>query len=324
MERQSPPIQLTRDTSRPGHLERLWTLHELLSSGTPQGTRTLRFDAENDPCEIAGRRDLDLSGTPGPRSVTSLLGDELRPFSRVVQAGADVVNLGITAGEQHLPAIDLSQRAAWGGSAENVEPSTPLALVKPLRVSATISVSTMMVRQSGLIGSEFVMRQLNAALGAAVDHAALAGDGTGGSPTGVLNDSDITDEGGTGGITLARLADMERTVADAYGEIGEFSMVMAPDVRETMRTTPTSGTEGEMLWPTFSYRKIATPHMPDGALIVGDLSQLVIPFWGGIEVIVNPYSRDNEGVVRLTANLFADVIALRPESFVFTTSAAAA
>jgi hypothetical protein len=52
------------------------------------------------------------------------------------------------------------------------------------------------------------------------------------------------------------------------------------------------------------------------ALIFGNWSDLVIAQFGpGIDVMVNPYSRDTEGIVRLVASSFVDVGVRRAKSF---------
>jgi hypothetical protein len=48
----------------------------------------------------------------------------------------------------------------------------------------------------------------------------------------------------------------------------------------------------------------------------------VIGHWGAVDLLINPYSLDDQGFVRLTASMHADIIAARPESFVKAQAAA--
>jgi len=47
----------------------------------------------------------------------------------------------------------------------------------------------------------------------------------------------------------------------------------------------------------------------------GNFSDLIIGFWGGIDLTVDPYSRKREGVIEVTADQFYDVGVRRAESF---------
>ena len=52
------------------------------------------------------------------------------------------------------------------------------------------------------------------------------------------------------------------------------------------------------------------------AIIFGNFSDLIVGSWGpGIELLVNPYSKDKEGVIRIVGFSFVDVGIRHPESF---------
>jgi len=51
------------------------------------------------------------------------------------------------------------------------------------------------------------------------------------------------------------------------------------------------------------------------AILFGNYADLMIGFWGGIDIIVDPYSRKKEGVVEITADQFYDMAVRHPQSF---------
>jgi HK97 family phage major capsid protein len=51
------------------------------------------------------------------------------------------------------------------------------------------------------------------------------------------------------------------------------------------------------------------------ALIFGNFNDLVIGQWGGIEVLVDPYTQARTGTTRYIINSFHDVAVLRAQSF---------
>jgi HK97 family phage major capsid protein/HK97 family phage prohead protease len=51
------------------------------------------------------------------------------------------------------------------------------------------------------------------------------------------------------------------------------------------------------------------------AILFGNFADLLVGFWGGIDIIVDPYSRKKEGIVEITADQFYDLAVRRAESF---------
>ncbi len=61
---------------------------------------------------------------------------------------------------------------------------------------------------------------------------------------------------------------------------------------------------------------------PDlSAILFGNFADLLVGFWGGIDIIVDPYSRKKEGVVEITADQFYDMAIRHPQSFAITKDA---
>jgi HK97 family phage major capsid protein len=49
--------------------------------------------------------------------------------------------------------------------------------------------------------------------------------------------------------------------------------------------------------------------------ILGDFSQVVIAYWGALEVIVDPYTDAAKGLVHITSTLYVDVGVIQPGAF---------
>jgi hypothetical protein len=50
-------------------------------------------------------------------------------------------------------------------------------------------------------------------------------------------------------------------------------------------------------------------------LIFGDFNSVLVGLWGGLELVVNPFSKDTQALVRVTIHQFADVQLRHAESF---------
>ena len=70
------------------------------------------------------------------------------------------------------------------------------------------------------------------------------------------------------------------------------------------------------------YKAVDTNQIPNNRMIFGDWSEVVHLLWGGLDVIVNPYSRDTDAVVRVTFNMFMDSILRHAVSFAVSADAA--
>ena len=295
-------------------------LSEFFSRGTLAGSVDLRFDDENDLRAVNSRRDFDFSGFAGSQQGVTLLADELAPFSHVVRAGAQVVNFGLFAGTQSIPSdVDRTKRGGWGNTPPDVEPDTALANVSPKRVWAQVTVSEQLVKQGGIAGAELVNRQLFRALSVEIDRAAFSGDGANGEPVGLVEDSAVPVlAGGPAAPSMVRIAAMEAAIADAEAENRTLTLACSPDVRKHMRNASalSGGTERSLWEAAADFNRLSTPRLPAATMVLGNFSELVIAHWGAMTVLVNPYSRDIEGFVRLTVSMQADVIARVPNAFV--------
>jgi len=227
------------------------------------------------------------------------------------------VNLGKVYGKHHFPRIDPSKNAGWGSAPTDASFSSALTPVEQRRVWAVIDVSLQLATQGGVVGANFIMSQIMSSLAAEIDRAAVNGSGADGEPVGILNHPDVTVDDDSEGIIaiFPRLNALERGIADNYGEFDELRMLAAPDVREQLKNTQAFSGSGSQWNEFLPGRKGATPHIPNGAAIVGAFNQLVLAYWGEVHVLWNPFSEDIEGMGRLTAWMPADVAVTRPKSF---------
>jgi HK97 family phage major capsid protein len=305
------------DKARAG---RLLELGRLLNSPIPGGSATLTWPTETE-ADLRAYRDFTNGMAPGQQVL--LLEHSLRPHSAIVRLGAEVLNLGVQSGNHQLACIDRSKAGSWGSTPADVAPATPLVLLQPKRVWASIVVSTRLIRQSGMAGAALVEGQLLAAIGSAIDRAAIQGTGLDGEPVGLLTDPAIQSVDTTT-FTFEKFAEMERLIGEGYGEVsGELAFLMDPELREDLKTqSRVPDTGGPSIWEAIDCTKLATPFCPAQKQILGDFSQLAIGHWGAVDLLVNPFSLDDQGFVRLTASMHADIIAARPESFVKAQAAA--
>ena len=180
---------------------------------------------------------------------------------------------------------------------------------------------------------KFVQNDLLMAVMLAVDLAAINGPGSGGAPTGILNTSGIgTVSGGTNGAapTWANIVGLEKEVAVDNADVGKLAYLTNPKVRGKLKTTETASGSGQFVWPVNGselngYTAGVSTQVPSNltkgtgtdlsAILFGNFTDLLIGQWGGLDIIVDPYTRANEGQIKIVTNSFWDVLLRHPESF---------
>jgi hypothetical protein len=256
-------------------------------------------------------RALDASGLSAREALVMPPG--IVANSALARAGAMLLQL--TPQQQHevqLVATDLSKTGGWGGSVD-VSPPTPANVTKPRLLMAHINVSVGLWKTAPVLAGALVEAQLHAAIGAAIDAAALVGDGIV-EPLGLFNNGAVTAV--TGAVTVASIAAREKAIAAAYCETSPIGIIVAPTARETMRTTFQNGTGSNSAWNALSdMNRQSSPHCPAASAIVGDFSQVIVSTWGDVQLQMNPYSLDATGMVRVLLTMTADIQILRPGAF---------
>lgn len=195
----------------------------------------------------------------------------------------------------------------------------------PKTVGMSTVYSRSFLKQTGIDAEMFVRQDHILGLAIALDAAGVAGSGSGAEPTGIVYDAsvNVVAIGSNGGApTWAKVAELERAVEVANALDGTLAYLTSPKGRYKLKTTvKDSNTAARYLWnddkaivngyPAYSTNQVPA-NLSKGsgtnltALIFGDFSQAVMAFWGGADVIVNPYTNAKSGAVEITTLQDAD------------------
>jgi len=271
------------------------------------------------------------TGTAGGNTVF----DEPRPLLDQVLYDYSLMDaLGVTTfrdatGNLSFPRLTADLSGTWDAETDTISPAdmtfaTNLSM-SPKRVGAMTGVSKQLLLQSNEDIEAFVNRRIAQALGRAIDRGAITGSGSSDQPAGVLSAS------GTDSYTWVTGSSCYVNIVDQWKDLRDNSVAMA-NVRwladeavaaDWMKEPKESGQaifclEGNpgglqyaLGFPFYTHVDVTNPKV-----ILGDFSEAAVAFWGGIEVIVDPYSKKNSGYVEIAANAFADVGLLQPTAFV--------
>lgn len=291
-----------------------------------------------------GRRDMTATGTTSTTGDQggSIIATNQGSFIELLYARMVLRDLGAQfltgmTGNFELPKLLTGSAPVKKGenaAADESSPTTGKISFSPKRLPTYVEVSKQLLAQSSTSVDAILRNDLATALALGMEYGAINGGGTN-EPTGILNTSGIGSVvGGTNGAapTWANLVALETAVATANADLGSLAYLTSPKVRGKLKSTQKlSGTDSAVLWsngdaPINGYRAGITTQVPDNltkgtssgnasAIIFGNFADLVIAQWGGIDIQVNPYIKDTEGLVRITADVYYDAAIRRTGSF---------
>ena len=177
-----------------------------------------------------------------------------------------------------------------------------------------------------------VQADLAAVLGLAIQQAAISGDGSGNQPSGLLTLITPSVAGGPDGAapTWAHIVELESDVAVANALVDNMAYLTNAKVRGKLKTTSKVSGQNGFIWengdtPLNGYRAAVTNAVPSNltkgsgtnlsAIIFGNFRDLVIGMWGGLDLMVDPYSGSTAGTVRVVALQDVDVALRNTVSF---------
>lgn len=235
--------------------------------------------------------------------------------------------------------------AAWGSEFEPLNTVGKAAFsikeMTPKRLAVNTAFSRQLLNQTGGEIERILMDEMIAAHAGALEAAAIQGGGTS-EPVGILGTSGIGAVAmGVAGaaITWAKLVELETKINTANANMGSLNYLTNSKVVGGLKTIERSvGTARFLLenGQSNGYPVIATNHVPSNltkvhvgggaagadltienlsAMIFGNFEDLYIGQWGGLDVVVDPYSLKKTGQIETTINAFHDVLVRRPASF---------
>lgn len=270
-------------------------------------------------------RDLTVgTATAGGHTVaTDLMAgsfiDILRNRTKVIELGAMVMD-GLTSNVA-IPRQTTAGSAALEGetdaNAETDQAFNQLTL-SPKRVGAFTEYSKQLLLQSSIGVEAFVRNDLMRAIALKIDEMALNGSGSSNEPTGIINTS------GVGAVTFGATAtwdkviEFETDVATANADVENMSYLTTAAVRGAWKGIKKDSGSGIFLWEgaeVNGYRAEVSEQVPSNKVVFGNWADAIIGLFGGLDVVVNPYIKDTENLIRITLNQHFDIGVRQAASF---------
>lgn len=272
------------------------------------------------------KRDLSVgTSTAGGHLVaTDLMAgsfiDILRKKSVIQRAGAQLLN-GLV-GNIAIPRQTGAATAYWVGEAGSPTESQQAfdqVPMSPKTVGAFTDYSRKLLLQSSIDVESMVRNDLAQVLALEIDRAALYGSGSSNQPTGLVGITGLNVVDFTAAVpTFAEIVDMETQIAADNADVGVMKYLINASGRGALKTK-----EKVSGYPSFildngminGYGYECSNVIANDDHFFGNWSDLIIGFWSGLDLLVDPYTNSTSGSVRVVAHQDCDIAARHGESF---------
>ena len=272
-----------------------------------------------------GRRDLTVGSASGGGDLvaTDLMSDSfidlLRKALVLQTAGATVMT-----GLQGMVALP---RQSGGATVYHVAESSSITesqltvdqvTMQPRTIGALTDYSRRLLLQSSIDIENLVRRDLAQQIAIEVENQAINGTGSASYPLGFLNVTGINTESGY--TTFADYVNAEAALSTDNALLGSLGYLMNSALRGTLKTTEksASGTTANFVYEADNtingYPAYVSNSMPNNTAVFANFSDILIGFWSGLDIMVDPYTGSASGTVRVVAMQDYDVAIRHPES----------
>lgn len=279
------------------------------------------------PLAALEQRNTVAADVPNPTQTRPII-DRLFPASVASRLGVQTVN--ITQGSVEWPVATAGAVAGWapteGGNVPGPNPfQTAERMLSPdYTLGAHMRITRKALKQSGDGLEQAIRRDMSAAIGAELDRAVLMGDGSGGEPLGIIPGAvsygiTSTAVGAAASWAAFRAEVVAFMQANAINAASGVNMAFDPEIWAELDETLIAGTavsEWDRLVKHVSAGNIALANQLDGGTAIlttsaGGIAPAFLGIWGGVDLIRDPYTDAQNGGLRLTGLLTADVTVAR-------------
>jgi HK97 family phage major capsid protein len=251
--------------------------------------------------------------------------DVLRNASSVMQAGATMLS-GLS-GDVKIPKKTAAATAAWiateGGAASESEMTVGQVSMAPKTLGAFTDVTRQLLIQSSLDVENLIRDDLTRAIALTIDSAALEGAGTSGAPTGILNTSGVNTVTAFAAAnpTFAEVVSLETAVAEDNALLGNLAYILPASMYGALKTVEKAANTAQFViepgGTMNGYRAIVSNQATAGNLYFGNFSDCLVGMFGGLDLLVDPYTASTTGTIRVVALQSVDVAVRHAVSFAY-------
>jgi HK97 family phage major capsid protein len=262
-------------------------------------------------------------------------------FPMMVLGKLGVQKLTGLSANTDIPGITSSVVTGWAdgetGTQTPDDPTIANRTLRPKLVYGATNISKRLLLQTNNSVDSMIMNDIMKGIANAIEIAVINGTGANGQPTGIIGTSGIENVAiGThgGAITLAKLLQLIEEVQTANANSANCKFLINPKTVAKLKQTPIDSGSGAMIMAYGNYfggisgqidgyEALVTSNVPSNltkgttsgvcsAVLFGDFSQVVLGQFGGVDLIIDPYTLARTGTVALTINQYVDMAVKQP------------
>lgn len=243
--------------------------------------------------------------------------DAMREASVFDKVGANILT-GLSANTT-IPVTGASTVEWEGEVAAADDGGTNFGKVEltPTRLAAYVNISKQLLLQNGAGAEQAIIRDLGRAVGQKMDAAIFSTANVAGAPAslGTLTTGSITEQApyAANSSIYTDLVQAEKALAEAGGLEGNLSYVCSPalmaDIKQAAQVAGVSaGFQGGIVngYKTFFTNGCTKNGTTSADFFFGDFSKLYVGMFGGLDIMVDPYSEAKNGQTQLVLNQYMD------------------
>ena len=280
-------------------------------------------------------RNTVAAGTPNPLETRPII-DRLFPDSVAARMGAQMIS--IESGLTEWPVVTSAVAAGWATTESGnvagptIYATTDKAMAPNNTLGIQMRISRRAMKQTGDALEQAIRRDMNGAMGQALDAAVFLGTGAAGQPLGVIAGAATYGITSTAIAAAATWAAFRGAVsrflqANAAGSPDAVKLLIRPEVWEKMDgtlITSTAVSEWDRLTGNIPDANIAMSAnalaVPTGAPLAcsallttaaGGVAPIYCGLWGAVDLIRDPFTDAQSGGLRITALATMDVTVAR-------------
>ncbi len=251
-------------------------------------------------------------------------------FIELLRNRSVLQNIGITVldgliGDVAIPRLTTGGTAYWlSTDATDITESTQVldqVTLVPKNVGAFSIYTRQLLMQSSIAIEQLVRNDLATVLAIAIDLAGLYGSGSAGQPTGVSNTSGINAPTAFAAAvpTYAEVVLMESAVATDNALTGTLAYVLESAMRGSLKTKEKATNTAQFIWEPGNTlngsRAEVSNQITSGDIFFGNWADLLQGVWGGLDVLVDPFTLSARMNTRVIEMFTTDFGVRHPVSF---------
>lgn len=226
-------------------------------------------------------------------------------------------------GDIAIPRQTGAATAYWvaeSGAPTESQQAVDQVTLSPKTVGAYTDFSRKLMLQSSIDVEAMIRGDLAQVLGLEIDRVTLYGTGASNQPAGLkiatgLNTVDFA----AATPTYAEVVSMESLVAADNADVGTLAYLVNASGRGGLKTATKDSGSGQFIWEPGNtvngYRAETSNQVESGDHWFGNWADVLIGYWSGLDLLVDPYSNSTSGTVRVVALQDVDVNFRHGESF---------